>query len=422
VFHEQGRGRAVVLLHSSMSSKNQWRALEHELRARYRVISIDLLGYGDSAMPRGDYRLADEVRHVERILGMVLLPGEPYHLVGHSYGGVIALHVAQRALHRLASLTLLEPVAVHLMPADDPARLEFHRLGDEVLRHSSNGDPATAAASFIDYWGTGFATLPELKQRAFARLVPKVLMEFRALALDQPVPGALLGITAPVCLVYGSLSPAPMRGIAARLATLMPRARCVRIEAGHMAPVTHPELVNPVISQFLGAGDRLMRDPRMLRATDQPARPAWPATKAWAWALAICLTGLLCAWPAVRGAASGLAEIPVAADGWRELPAAFPRAGRYAVVSGDPRAPGAFVLRVELGPGFELPPHRTSHELQLVVLSGELSVGGGTPAHPTNLHTLGSGYFARFGERESWFARTERGATLQVFGLGPIQD
>jgi hypothetical protein len=60
--------------------------------------------------------------------------------------------------------------------------------------------------------------------------------------------------------------------------------------------------------------------------------------------------------------------------------------------------------------------------VQPVVLSGELSVGGGTPAHPTNLHTLGSGYFARFGERETWFARTERGATLQVFGLGPIQD
>ncbi len=424
MFHEQGQGRAVVLLHSSMSSKNQWRALEHELRARYRVVSIDLLGYGDAATPRrdGEYRLADEVRHVERILGMVLLPGEPYHLVGHSYGGVIALQVAQRAMHRLASLTLLEPVAVHLMPADDPARVEFDRLGEEVLRHSSNGDPASAAASFIDYWGTGFASLPELKQRAFARLVPKVLMEFRALALDQPLPGALSGITAPVCLVYGSLSPAPMRGIAARLATLMPRAQCVRIEAGHMAPVTHPELVNPVVSQFLAAGDRLMRDPPALRAVEQPARPARSATSACAWALAICLTGLLCAWPAVQGAASELAEVPVAAQAWRELPAAFSRAGRYAVVSGDPRAAGAFVLRVELAPGFELPPYRTSHELQLVVLSGELSVGGGSPAHPTNFHTLESGYFARFGESETWFASSERGATLQLFGLGPIKD
>ena len=78
-------------------------------------------------------------------------------------------------------------------------------------------------------------------------------MEFRALALDQPLPGALSGITAPICLVYGSLSPAPMRSIAARLATLIPRAQCVRVEAGHMAPVTHPELVNPVVAQFLAA-------------------------------------------------------------------------------------------------------------------------------------------------------------------------
>jgi hypothetical protein len=333
-------------------------------------------------------------------------------------------------LHRLASLTLLEPVAVHFMPADDPARLEFDRLGEEVRRHSSNGDQATAAACFIDYWGTGFASLPELKQRAFARLVPKVLMEFRALALDQPVPGALSGITAPICLLYGSLSPAPMRGIAARLATLMPRARCVRVEAGHMAPVTHPELINPVIAQFLGVGDRLMRDSPALRATQQPARPARPVASVWAWALALCLTGLLCAWPAMRGVAAErrtenppeIADIPVVADAWRALPAEFSHGGRYTVVSGDPRAAGVFVLRVELEPGFELPPHRTARELQLVVLSGELSVGGGTPAHPTNFHTLESGYFARFGERETWFARTERGATLQVFGLGPIQD
>src|ERR1044072_3305576 len=113
----EGHGRAVVLLHSSMSSKNQWRTLAQDLRTRFRVIAIDMLGYGHARMPQrgSEYATADEVRNVERIIGTILLPGEPYHLVGHSYGGVVALHVAQRALHRLASLTLLEPMAVHLM-------------------------------------------------------------------------------------------------------------------------------------------------------------------------------------------------------------------------------------------------------------------------------------------------------------------
>ena len=43
------RGPPIVLLHSSMSSKSQWRELIDSLRDRYRLIAIDLLGYGESA-------------------------------------------------------------------------------------------------------------------------------------------------------------------------------------------------------------------------------------------------------------------------------------------------------------------------------------------------------------------------------------
>jgi pimeloyl-ACP methyl ester carboxylesterase len=427
----EGHGRAVVLLHSSMSSKNQWRTLTQDLRSRYRVVTIDLLGYGDAALPQrgSEYRIADEVRNVERILGSVLLPGEPYHLVGHSYGGVVALHVAQRALHRLASLTLLDPVAVHLMPGDDPARREFEQLGADIVRRAAAADAAGAAASFIDYWsGAGaFADLPEVRQRAFARLVPKVLMEFNALAVDRPVESALAGITAPVCIVHGSLSPSPVRRIAARLAALMPRARCVRIDAGHMAPVTDPLLVNPVVTQFVGLCDGLMRDPSGTWAMGAAARTK-PALNAWAVALAIGAAGLLCAWPAARGEAAparspdepAIVEMPARADAWRELPASMARGGRYALVSGDPRAAGAFVLRIELEPGFELPAQRAARDLDIVVLSGELEIGSGTLEHPAGIRSLESGYFAHIGARQTCFARTRRGATVQVFGTGPL--
>src|SRR5690349_20195408 len=110
-----------------MSSRNQWRALVEQLRPRYRVIAIDLLGYGESHLRRRDtnYRLADEARHVESILARTLLPCETFHLVGHSYGAVVALGLAQRSPRRIDSLTLYEPVAAHLLPPKDPARLDF---------------------------------------------------------------------------------------------------------------------------------------------------------------------------------------------------------------------------------------------------------------------------------------------------------
>src|SRR5215510_6759789 len=153
-FQAEGQGRAVVLLHSSMSSRNQWRALVELLRPHYRVITIDLLGYGESRMRRRDtdYRLFDEARHVEGILAKTLLPCVKFHLVGHSYGGVVALSLAQRAPQRLSSLTLFEPIAAHLMPRSDPTWQEFDRM-DELLRQfAAAGDAAAGAARFIDYW------------------------------------------------------------------------------------------------------------------------------------------------------------------------------------------------------------------------------------------------------------------------------
>ena len=94
----EGRGPPIVLLHSSMSSKSQWRELIESLRDRYRLIAIDLLGYGESAMPSAiGYSLGDEVRLVESVLARELQPGEQFHLIGHSYGGIVALQLAAQA-------------------------------------------------------------------------------------------------------------------------------------------------------------------------------------------------------------------------------------------------------------------------------------------------------------------------------------
>ena len=46
-----GDGAPVVLLHSSLGSKSQWSALVERLASRFRVIALDLCGYGDNALP-----------------------------------------------------------------------------------------------------------------------------------------------------------------------------------------------------------------------------------------------------------------------------------------------------------------------------------------------------------------------------------
>lgn len=426
--HMDGQGPAVVLLHSSMSSKNQWNPLVQVLRPQYRIIAMDLLGYGDSPMRRRDtnYRLADETCFVEGLLARTLPSGEPYHLVGHSYGAVVGMSLAQRSPQRIASLTLFEPMAAHLLPPSDPARLEFERLGGEVRQRVEAGDAAGAAARFIDFWsGDGtFAGLPEFRQRAFTALVPKVLMEFHAIALERRVTSWLRGFQAPVCLMTGSLSPAAGHRVVASLADLLPRASHLEVQAGHMAPVTHPELVNPEIRRFIADVEeaRVRAD---VAAHEIPAdghRPArFPAR-----AVAVGLAGLLCVSPPSQGVAAGnrdAASVAGQEAGARHREAAVPlRGARYEVVSGDPYAAGHFVLHVTLPPGFESVPRFATNELQLVVLSGDLTVGRGPMARPLAIRRLTSGYFALLSAHQTYFASSEHGATVQVFGTGPIND
>jgi len=260
-FHIEGRGRPVVLLHSSMGSKGQWRSLVERMRRGHRLIAIDLHGYGSTPMPAApdSFGLRDEVALVESVLRVGLLPGERFHLVGHSYGASVALQLAQARPHRLHSLTLFEPVSLHLLPPEHAARRELERVRDEMVALNQAGQALRAAEGFIDYWsGKGeFAQLPARVQRALARQLPKAELDFAAIAREMLRIDDHRRITAPTCLLSGSEGPKPAHAVLDVLATVLPHARRQRVIGGHMAPVTHADLVNPVIDCFIRGIDAL---------------------------------------------------------------------------------------------------------------------------------------------------------------------
>ncbi len=108
-----GSGKPVLLLHSSMSSHRQWQQLVAQLHHDHLCIMPDLQGYGFPAskvlgnFETRDYQMADEAAVVVaaiRELGI----DQAITIVGHSFGGALALHLAMTKPFAIKELDLFE--------------------------------------------------------------------------------------------------------------------------------------------------------------------------------------------------------------------------------------------------------------------------------------------------------------------------
>ncbi len=246
---------AVVLLHSSMSSKAQWGELVSQLSDSYRCIAVDLLGYGATPFPAdvdADYQhtLAHEIDAVNASIAATLEPGEAFHLIGHSYGGASALHMARRMPQRVLSLSVFEPVAFHLLPVQHPARAEIVAVVERINASASAQD---ATRIFIDYWNRAgaFDAAPAAAQEKMTAMIAKVKLDFQALLGEAATLADLSALTMPALVMSGQNSPASTRLLAEQLAQALPNASALTTRGGHMAPITHAAVVNTAIVSFL---------------------------------------------------------------------------------------------------------------------------------------------------------------------------
>lgn len=247
-----GSGSLVACLHSSGGSSGQWQALMAADDGRYRFIAPDFHGHGRSPQPAADrdYALALETDAVIRLLPEV----ECVDLVGHSYGGVVALDVARRLPAQVRSLTLYEPVLFGILGRDSAEYREVIGVGQAIVADARGGRLAAAAERFIDYWaGPGtWAAMTETQRNTAAARSAVVASHFGALFAD-PIPiEALAAIDMPVLLMRGGRTTSPAAAVADRLAAALAKVEVRRFERiGHLGPITHATVVNAAIVDHL---------------------------------------------------------------------------------------------------------------------------------------------------------------------------
>ncbi len=254
----------AVLLHASASSGAQWKSLAGALAAR-DVLAPDLLGYGATPAPavEGEFRLAEEAAALRPRLRAL---GAAVDLVGHSYGGAIALHLARTSPELVRRLVLIEPVAFHLLREGDAIDVagyrEFADTAAGVRRAAAAGASEAAAELFVDYWnGAGaWSALPPERRAPVLAALPKLGLEIDAVLGEPATLRDLRRIDRPVLLIQGGQTRLSTRCVCHRLAHALSDVehRVVR-GAGHMLPLTHRDEVNGLVVAFLGAQSRPAR-------------------------------------------------------------------------------------------------------------------------------------------------------------------
>lgn len=252
-----GSGRPVVLLHSSASSSAQWRDAMIEMAPVYRVFAPDFPGYGKSAKWSGmaPRTLATDGDVISSIAEDC---SEPIHLVGHSYGGAVALWYAMRHPATVKSLTLIEPVAFNVLRSGARGRRflfdEIEEVATVLVTALSRGDHVAGMAHFIDYWnGRGtWDQLPRERQELLAGQIANIAQEFSAVFDDPRSTTAYEDLQVPTLIIRGDQSRVPAMSVAASLARAIPSAVLQTIKgAGHMLPLTHKVMIQTAINQHI---------------------------------------------------------------------------------------------------------------------------------------------------------------------------
>lgn len=253
---EVGAGEPVLLVHGFADSAYTWqRNLRALTKAGFRAVAYDHPGCGESALPAG-FRFGVDAL-AELAVGVLDALGvEQAHVIGHSMGGGIGLHLAVHHPRRLRRVVLVAPTCYHA-----PFRpfVFLFRWGLFNAASRRLAGPWLAKPVLISqYWDTTLLTPPVLAQYRLAFRRPEYLPACTGLLRDYwnaaftATARHYREITVPLHLIWGDRDIWVATGhYAPRLAADTGDGLTIVPRAGHLVHQAQPERFNETAVCFL---------------------------------------------------------------------------------------------------------------------------------------------------------------------------
>ncbi|MEL6957779.1 MAG: alpha/beta hydrolase [Pseudomonadota bacterium] len=255
-FIEAGNGPKVILVHSSVAGARQWQGLMNALADRFHFIAVNLFGYG--ATRRWSERETQTLEDQASLLAPSIPDdGSKVSIVGHSFGGSVAMKAASLFKSQVDRLILIEPNPFYLLQQNgrDEAFQEALRLRNTIKRSGTDHTWPIAAEIFADYWtGAGsWDAMPEDRRAKFTTALEPNFHEWDSVMNETtPLSAWQSDLPFKTTVVYAADTVRTISEIVSLMKRGIPQWQFVEIErGGHMAAMTKPDLMNPIIADAL---------------------------------------------------------------------------------------------------------------------------------------------------------------------------
>jgi pimeloyl-ACP methyl ester carboxylesterase len=259
-----GTAPVLLLLHGLGCNRHTWDPVWDRLAEHYTLVAPDLLGHGESDKPRGDYSpggYANGMRDLLTILGI-----DKVTVVGHSFGGAVAMQFAYQFPERTERLVLVDPgglgreVTVLIRALGLPGyQYTLGLLTLPVLRQVNTGLLRALKATGLrdlrdlDEVAAILETLKDPRTRYAVHKLVSGVMDWRGQNISMR-DRAYLTELMPLCVVWGEDDRVLPAGHARIVRDFAPNAQVtVMADAGHFPHKDHPEEFAELVEEFMAS-------------------------------------------------------------------------------------------------------------------------------------------------------------------------
>jgi pimeloyl-ACP methyl ester carboxylesterase len=248
-YSDSGEGLPVVFLHGFCETSDIWTGIQSELSKKFRVITVDLPGFGGSPLLDYTFSLEDVAKEVKAFLDSIKL--KKYVLIGHSLGGYTALAFAKLFQDNLLGLGLF-----HSSVYEDNSEKKENRT--KLMEFIKSNGVKTFIKTFIPslFYQENIDTLKDVirdLKKSAEQTHPESVIQFARAMRDRKSSEEMLeSFPEPVMFIIGEQDASVPLEKSLQQAVIPRNSHFLRLaQTGHMGMFEEPDETTQFIERFL---------------------------------------------------------------------------------------------------------------------------------------------------------------------------